>query len=347
LVGTLNGNINKPLILVGGGDVGADYRNPGFIKDMDLINENTGNLACAIDAGASGRLYVENLDIYVNNIGVIGTEIISAVFDKVNISPASPGYFKKGYYALCRACHWRGGYIAGAEIAYELSGDDNTFYSVAPEFNRVVFKIISTTSFNVINCHFESFEVFCTNSTNLPFTTTTPNTQWSNFTSDGSDNKGSLNLIGCTISNNYKYANLIVIKSSPGWGGFNINITGCSSLPGDREVISSDFSRTNPSPINPGCRITIASSQGIDAVLPTDSNGLAFFNQYSNYTKIGSSSKILNGIPEDTFSKVNISKASVAELNLGSAHVPIAGAVTAGRKIPIYINGVQYFLLAQ
>jgi hypothetical protein len=327
---TITCNINKAVIDVSGnGGAEYDFRQPGFIKDLQIINQSIEPLAYAIKVGYTGRFLAQDLNILVNNIGIAGGEVITATFNRVNISPENIfqnlSRLKIGYDVFARNTNWNGGYVNSCDICFRAGGDDCSFYGIDSEYGRCNFQLTAAGTFNIVNSHFETTQLFLTNAYTIPFPSL-DTVSWTDNSSQGSGSAGSVNISGCSIFNGYTVTNSIVIKSSPAFI-YTVNITGCD-FQGQNSLICGSFSPLQLTPLPSSTRLTIHSTLGLSYAKPP-------IDIYSVFSKLNCS-----GSDE-------IDRLIVNQLNLGSESTPIASTSTPTKKIPVYIQCTLYYLLAE
>jgi hypothetical protein len=328
----IEADINKPLFNVAGlGGVDFDYRQPGAIKNITIINKSNGKLASALSAGYTGRLALDTVTIHCNQLGITGREIISATFDKVSIYPENKslnaGRFRKGFKCFARNSNWRNCVIVGADICFEIEGDSNSFYGVDCEYSKVIFKVGGISSLNIIGCHFETSDILLTNANTIPFSNG-DNTSWIDNNSSGSGALGSVNLIGCVCFFNRIVSNVIVLKSSPSFV-FTLNITGCT-FTGKNSLACGSFKSNQEIPLPAGTRVSILNTNNLRCSKPPS-------DRYSNFSNIGSSN-------HNEFDDI-----IVKQLYLGADHKPsdVISSTKPSKKIPIVIDGITYHLFAE
>jgi Pectate lyase superfamily protein len=328
----IEANIDKPVInLAGAGGPNFDYRQPGSIKNITIVNRSAGNSASVINASYTGRLVLDSVTIRCNHVGIKGGEVISASFDKVSIYPEdnslNAGRFKKGFECFARNSNWRSCVIAGADICFDMAGDSNSFYGVDCEYSKVIFKLGAFSSLNIIGCHFETSDILLTNASVIPFSKS-DNIPWVDNNTSGGGSLGSLNLIGCVCFFTRKSTNVMVLKSSATFV-FTLNITGCT-FTGENSLLCGSFTPNKLVSIPAGTRISITNTPNLRCAKPPSDN-------YSNFSKIGSSS-------QDEFDDVN-----VKQLSLGASHKPVSipSSTLPTKRIPIIIDGTTYYLLAE
>jgi Pectate lyase superfamily protein len=328
----IEASVNKAVIdISGAGGSSFDYRQPGSIKNITIVNKSTGSSASVINAAHTGRLSIDSVTIICNHVGIKGDEIISASFDKVSIYPENQslnaGRFRKGFECFSRNSNWRSCIIAGADICFDIAGDSNSFYGIDCEYSKVIFKLGSFSSLNIIGCHFESSDVLLTNASKIPFSLS-DSTPWVDNKTSGSSSSGCLNLIGCICFFARSSTNVMVLKNSAAFV-FTLNITGCT-FTGENSLLCGTFTPNKLVAIPAGTRISITNTPNLRCAKPPSDN-------YSNFSNIGSSSK-------DEFDDVN-----VKQLSLGSSHKPanISSSILPTKRIPIVIDGTTYYLLAE
>jgi Pectate lyase superfamily protein len=328
----IEADINKPVINVAGaGGTSFDYRQPGSIKNITIVNKSTQGASSVIDAGYTGRLALESVNIICNRVGIIGREVISAVFDKVNISPErkslNAGRLKKGFECFARNSNWRSCVVVAADICFDIGGDSNSFYGVDCEYSKVIFKLGAVSSLNIIGGHFETSDLLLTNANTIPFSNA-DNVSWINNNSAGSGSSGCINLIGCVCFFGRTSTNAIVIKDSASFV-FTLNITGCT-FTGANSLLCSSFTPNQLLALPAGTRISIINTLSLRCAKPPS-------DTYSNFSNMGSSS-------QDEFDDINIQ-----QLSLGSSHKPTAilSSTKPTKRIPIIIDGITYQLLAE
>jgi hypothetical protein len=325
-------NFNKPLINVAGDGVGGalNYRFPGFIKNISIKNESYGVSAVCISAEYVGKLVVEDVELLSNNIAFLAeSELISSSFSRVSINPATYGsYVRKGMFFFGRNCTFDHCIIIGAQIALDVSGDTNTFIGLDVEYCGVIFKTGVYRTISVIGGHFESSSILMTNAITIPSDPSGSfinSFNWVDNSSGGNPCLGAFNMEGCFAILRKTNTNLIVLKASA--SQIKVSISGCN-FDCTANLISGSFKFNEQTPLPYGIRLNITNTNEITWVKPTQDG-------FSNFSKINCDNK-------DEFLNVEIDT-----LKLGNSHLPVAFNGIPSKKIPIYINGVQYFLLAE
>jgi Pectate lyase superfamily protein len=322
-------DINKPVFdISGNGGSSYDYRNPGSITNLQIVNRSVLPDACAIQCKYTGRLLAEELNILVNIKGIIGAEVISAAFNRVQISVQNSnqnrGRLKTGYDIQGLNTNWNGGYVFAADIAVAAGGSALSFYGFDVEFSRLCFQLRPAGAFNLTNCHFEGTEMFLTNAETITFPI--EGTPWIDTNSAGYGIGGAINIIGCSVFTGNSNSNSIVIKPGPGFI-CTINISGCQ-FAGAKNLICGSFSPGQLTPLPAGSRLIINGTPTLEYTKPPN-------DPYSSFCNFGSAS--LN----------EINNVEITNFQLGANHTPVGTTSVASKKIPVYIQGVLYYLLAE